>query len=60
VEKVRGVGGVFQKVRDPERLAERYRAHLGVPVGPGQSHGVLASAGAGEMKVWSAFPIDTA
>ena len=60
MEKVLGVGGVFLKARDPKALAEWYRGHLGVPVEPGQTHGTVVSAGAGEMTVWSTFPADTA
>ncbi len=32
MERVTGIGGVFFKARDPERLKESYRDHLGVPV----------------------------
>jgi catechol 2,3-dioxygenase-like lactoylglutathione lyase family enzyme len=59
VEKVQGIGGVFLKARDPQGLAGWYREHLGIPVGPGQAHGVLTSAGPGEATVWSTFPPDT-
>lgn len=44
---------------DPKALAAWYREHLGIPVEPGQTHGVMISAGAGEMTVWSSFPADT-
>ena len=60
MEKVLGIGGVFLKARDPKALANWYREHLGVPVGPGQTHGVLVSSAAGEMTAWSTFPADTA
>jgi len=36
--RVTGIGGVFFKARDPQKLAEWYRAHLGIP---------LESAGSG-------------
>jgi len=32
MEKVTGIGGLFFRVRDPERLARRYRDHLGIPL----------------------------
>ena len=55
-----GIGGVFLKARDPRALADWYREHLGVSVESGKTHGVMISAGAGEMTVWSTFPADTA
>ncbi|MGM1062972.1 VOC family protein [Saccharothrix sp. Mg75] len=33
--KVTGIGGVFLRARNPARLAEWYRRHLGVPMGDG-------------------------
>ena len=33
--KVTGIGGVFLRARNPERMAEWYRQHLGVPMSPG-------------------------
>ena len=59
MERVLGIGGVFFKARDPKALAAWYREHLGVPVEPGQTHGQIVSAGAGETTVWSTFPADT-
>lgn len=59
MERVLGIGGVFFTARDPVALAAWYREHLGVPLEVGQSHGMLQSAGAGEMTVWSTFPADT-
>lgn len=32
-DKVDGIGGVFFKSRDPDRLAEFYRKHLGINLG---------------------------
>ncbi len=58
MERVQGIGGIFFKARDPKALAVWYREHLGVPVEPGQTHGVLA-AEARAPTVWSAFPADT-
>ncbi|PPK92575.1 putative enzyme related to lactoylglutathione lyase [Kineococcus xinjiangensis] len=34
MQRVTGVGGVFFKARDPEALAQWYRAHLGVDPAP--------------------------
>jgi predicted enzyme related to lactoylglutathione lyase len=59
MERVLGIGGVFLKASDPKALAAWYREHLGVPVAPGQTYGLLTSAGAGEQTVWSSFPADT-
>ena len=60
MEKVLGIGGVFLKARDPKALADWYREHLGILVASGQTYGMMTSAGAGEMTVWSTFPADTA
>lgn len=60
MERVRGVGGVFFKARDPKALAAWYREHLGIPVDEGQTYGAFASAGGGEQTVWSTFPANTA
>jgi predicted enzyme related to lactoylglutathione lyase len=59
MEKVLGIGGVFLKADDPKALANWYRQHLGISVDVGQTHGVLVSAEAGEVTVWSAFPGNT-
>jgi predicted enzyme related to lactoylglutathione lyase len=59
MERVLGIGGVFFKARDPKALAAWYREHLGVPVDPGQTYGLLISGGAGEKTVWATFPADT-
>jgi predicted enzyme related to lactoylglutathione lyase len=59
MERILGMGGVFFKARDPQALAAWYAKHLGVPVGPDQTHGVLAAGAAGEQTVWSVFPTDT-
>lgn len=34
MERVTGIGGVFFRARDPDRLAEWYEAHLGVDPAP--------------------------
>jgi predicted enzyme related to lactoylglutathione lyase len=59
MERVLGIGGVFFKARDPQKLAAWYREHLGVPLEVGQTYGAFTSAAAGEMAVWSVFPSDT-
>ena len=59
MERVRGVGGVFFKARDPQALATWYREHLGVPVAEGQAYAAFESTGPGDATVWSAFPADT-
>lgn len=59
MEKVLGLGGVFFKARDPKALAAWYREHLGVPVEAGQTYGSFPSTAAGEVAVWSTFPLDT-
>lgn len=59
MERVTGIGGVFFRAGDPKGLAAWYREHLGLPVEPDQTFGALASQGAGEVTVWSAFPTDT-
>ncbi len=59
MERVRGVGGVFFKARDPKALAEWYRDHLGIPVAAGQTYASFESTGPGDHTVWSAFPTET-
>jgi len=59
MERVRGLGGVFFKARDPKALAEWYRDHLGVGVVEGQTYAAFESAGGGEQAVWSTFASDT-
>lgn len=59
MERVRGVGGVFFRAREPEALAEWYRDHLGIPVAEGQTFASFESTGPGEQTVWSAFPTQT-
>jgi predicted enzyme related to lactoylglutathione lyase len=62
MEKVTGIGGIFFKVRDVERMSAWYREHLGIPIEdghadfPGREDG---SSGGGGRTVWSLFPMDT-
>ncbi len=59
MEKVLGIGGVFFKAADPKALSHWYQEHLGIAVEVDQTYATLTSAGAGEMTIWSAFPLDT-
>jgi glyoxylase I family protein len=58
VERVTGIGGVFFRSRDPERLRDWYAEHLGVELAP-DFHGSIFRAGDGDVTVWSLFPADT-
>ena len=62
MERVIGIGGIFFKARDPERLAAWYRQHLGVP-GEGE-HAEFVAPPAGHERdlartVWAVFPEKT-
>jgi predicted enzyme related to lactoylglutathione lyase len=53
VERVVGIGGVFFRARNPERLREWYAEHLGVDV---QDWGGQAFVGdSGDQTVWCIF-----
>ena len=57
--KVLGVGGVFFKSPDPEKLRAWYARWLGFPAG---EHGAMFPPGAmpsGGLTVWNPFPADT-
>jgi len=59
MERVLGVGGIFFKSKDPERLRAWYRDHLGLPTG---EHGETMFSAQGDPDpslVWSPFPADT-
>ena len=58
MERATGIGGVFVRSADPERLRAWYAEHLGFEL---EAWGgtVLRSAG-GETLTWSIFPGDTA
>lgn len=60
--RVTGVGGVFLRSADPERLARWYAEHLGMTVGADKSCFLMWTdeqpVGTG-MTVWSVFPEDT-
>ncbi|MEO5722218.1 MAG: VOC family protein [Chthoniobacterales bacterium] len=65
MERVLGVGGIFFKANDPEKLAEWYRKHLGVPVeewgGASFQEGAAAERTPRRQShlVWSPFAADT-
>lgn len=62
-ESVTGIGGVFFKARDPDRLRAWYREHLGLEgdSGPGVNFFWREDANPARfgLTVWSVFPEDT-
>ena len=66
MKHVLGIGGVFFKAQDPDKLAAWYREHLGLDVeeygGVTFREGATADEGSPARQaytVWSAFPSDT-
>jgi catechol 2,3-dioxygenase-like lactoylglutathione lyase family enzyme len=62
MEKVTGIGGVFIRTRDPERMAQWYRDHLGIDTKDGYIRFLWQSPERPAEKgctVWSLFPGDT-
>jgi predicted enzyme related to lactoylglutathione lyase len=62
MEKVTGIGGVFFKAREPERLAAWYQEHLGVPVKEGCADFCWREKDKPDQigrTVWALFPTDT-
>jgi predicted enzyme related to lactoylglutathione lyase len=61
--RVVGIGGIFFKARDPERLRVWYREHLGLAIqewGGVQFEGQVSSAGGRQASlVWTIFPEGT-
>jgi predicted enzyme related to lactoylglutathione lyase len=57
-ERVEGVGGVFFRSRDPDRLAAWYRDQLGIELAP-DFVGSSFVAKDGDVTVWSIFRADT-
>jgi predicted enzyme related to lactoylglutathione lyase len=55
---VEGIGGVFFRSREPERLAAWYREQLGIELAT-DFVGAVFTAAAGDQTVWSIFPADT-
>lgn len=62
MQRVTGIGGVFFKARDPERLLDWYREHLGITAADGQAdfrwreHDRPNEVG---RTVWSIFPAES-
>ena len=62
MEKVTGIGGVFFKVRDVEKMSAWYREHLGIPIEDGHADFLWRDtdgSGPTGRTVWSLFPADT-
>lgn len=59
MERVLGVGGVFFKAKDPEKLKAWYHDHLGVPLDEHGSSSFPIDGDPGPVIVWSPFPADT-
>ena len=55
---ISGIGGIFLRARDPQKLAAWYQQYLGVSIDAGQTYGCLV-AKAEDMTVWSTFSQDT-
>jgi catechol 2,3-dioxygenase-like lactoylglutathione lyase family enzyme len=59
MERVIGIGGIFFKSSDPEKLKAWYREHLGVPV---DEHGYVSfptEGDPGPFTAWQPFAKDT-
>lgn len=57
--KATGIGGVFFKAEDPDRLRDWYVEHLGLPV---DDEGYVVIRWGGDMTgstVWHPFPVET-
>lgn len=62
MEQVTGIGGVFFKARDPERLAAWYQEHLGIQAKDGSADFVWREKDQPDQigrTVWAIFPSDT-
>ena len=57
MERVLGIGGVFFRAREPERLRAWYAEHLGVELE--DYGGITFRAEAGDVMVWAIFPAAT-
>ena len=60
MHKVRGVGGLFFKCQNPEKLAAWYKQYLGIEM-DGPTYGMFNpnQAGAMDRTVWSTFAHDS-
>ncbi|HZV35917.1 MAG TPA: VOC family protein [Verrucomicrobiae bacterium] len=62
MEKVTGIGGVFFKAKDPEKMTAWYREHLGINSQDGHADFVWRDKDHPETTgrtVWSVFPADS-
>ena len=63
MKRVTGIGGVFFKAKDPEKLAAWYKEHLGLEFDSGVSAVFSCPETKEEQKiaqtVWAVFPSDT-
>jgi predicted enzyme related to lactoylglutathione lyase len=59
MERVLGVGGIFFKARDPEKLKAWYRDHLGLPTDQQGETVFPARPDSQDPLVWCPFPEDT-
>lgn len=64
MERVTGIGGVFIKAKDPKRLLEWYRSHLGLDPAPDFTGMVFPwseenNSGQAGTTTWALFPSDT-
>jgi predicted enzyme related to lactoylglutathione lyase len=59
MERVTGIGGIFFKARDPEKLRAWYREHLGVPEDETGNVMFATQGDPGPGLVWSPFKADT-
>ena len=60
MEKVRGIGGIFFKARDPESLAAWYAENLGSPIGDyAMAVFEATSDDVGQATVFAPFPADS-
>jgi predicted enzyme related to lactoylglutathione lyase len=61
-EKVTGIGGIFFRVREPEKIAAWYQQHLGISVKDGHADFIWREHERPDQigrTVWSVFPEDT-
>ena len=62
MEQVTGIGRVFFKARDPKRLSDWYREHLGIPTTDGYADFAWRERDRPNeigRTVWSIFPAET-
>jgi catechol 2,3-dioxygenase-like lactoylglutathione lyase family enzyme len=59
MERVTGIGGIFFKASDPDKLKAWYRDHLGVPVGADGYVNFVTKDDPGPYTIWCPFAKDT-